>query len=544
MRLIVFVPLLLMLVLAGCTPLSTPVLPTPHILTATPTATATPLPTETATPTVTPAPTATPAATATPLPTPTITPIAALTNWSGYAVALRPAAWQAFDPLLHPAAGTLLTSMTTYSLTVALASDLSRLSGTARIGYTNQETVTLDAIYLHLFPNLWHTGMTVSAVQVAGSAVTPTLESDATLLRVPLASPLAPGAATDLTIAYTSPILTGEGAGNYGEFSLDRGILALGHSYPSVVVYDTGWRLETPAMQGDVTFHDAALYDVSLTGPADLVVAATGATLAKTPNGDGSATWRLVGGPMRDFNVIASADYLVFSGMVSDIAVNSYFLPGDEIGGQKALTWAMAALRDFESDFGPYPYRELDLAAMPTKAGGIEYPGLVAIGSRVYRIPSEEDFFESVVVHEVAHQWWYNVVGNDQVNHPWLDEALSQYSTYLYTLDTYGQADAQAFVDVVTNLRWGSVKFMEKPIGLPVAAYVGAEYSGIIYGRGPLFFLALADRLGETRMAEFLHRYYTEFTWRIATPDDFRKLAEEVAGQDLGDLFKKWVDGK
>lgn len=541
MRPIALVLLLLIVCLAGCTAAPTLVPPTPTA-TASPTTSATPFPTASPTPTLTPAPTVTPTPSPTPSPSPTATPPTPVTGWSQYAAALRPTTRHDLESPRDRAAAPSVKEMTTYSLTVTLAPDLSHLSGIAHIDYTNQETITLDAIYLHLFPNLWQAGMTVGAVQVAGRPVTPTLEAGATLLRVPLAPPLAPGAATELTIAYASPILPGEGAGNYGEFALDRGILSLGHSYPSVVVYDAGWRLETPALQGDVTFHDVALYDVALTGPADLVVTATGATLSQTANDDGSATWHLAGGPMRDFNVIASADYRRLSGMVDDVTINSYFLPGDETGGLKALTWAVVALREFEQIFGPYPYRELDLAAMPTKAGGIEYPGLVAIGSRVYRSPSEEDFFESVVVHEVAHQWWYNVIGNDQVNHPWLDEALCQYSVYLYTRDTYGPKNAQAFVDVVTNLRWGSVGFKEKPIGLPAAGYVGAEYSAIVYGRGPLFFLALAERLGEAKMAELLRRYYAEFTWRIAASDGFRKLAEEAAGEDLGDLFRKWVE--
>ena len=539
MRPIAFLLLMLMVALTGCASAPTLPTPTPGIQMATPTSTITSAPTATHTPT--PSVTPTPANTPAPSITPTPTPIAALAPWARYAEALRPAAWQAFDPAVNPAAFKLLSGMTTYSLTVTLAPDLSRLSGTARIGYTNQTTTTLDAIYLHLFPNLWRAGMTVGDVQVAGKPVTPTLQANASILRVPLATPLTPGAATALTITYASPILPGEGAGNYGEFSLDNGSLALGHSYPSVVAFDTAWRLERPAEQGDVTFHDAAFYDVALTGPADLVVAATGTTLAETPNGDGTTTWRLVGGPMRDFNVIADASYRVYSDTVGDVTVNSYFMPGAEAGGRKALTWAMDALRLFEEEFGPYPYRELDVAAMPTIAGGLEYPGLVAIDIRAYPDPNAEAFFESVVVHEVAHQWWYNVVGNDQINYPWLDEALAQYSTYLYVLDTYGKEDAQGFVDRVTNLRWGGVGYKEKPIGLPVASYPGAEYSGLVYGRGPLFFLALRERLGEAKMAEFLRRYYAENSWRIATPDGFRKLAEEVAGEDLGDLFKKWV---
>ena len=95
---------------------------------------------------------------------------------------------------------------------------------------------------------------------------------------------------------------------------------------------------------------------------------------------------------------------------------------------------------------------------------------------------------------------------------------------------------------MVTNLRWGSVGYLKKPIGLPAAAYTAAEYSGIVYGRGPLFFLALRDRLGETRMADLLRRYHDTYAWRIAAPADFRRLAEQVAGEDLGELFSAWVD--
>ena len=140
----------------------------------------------------------------------------------------------------------------------------------------------------------------------------------------------------------------------------------------------------------------------------------------------------------------------------------------------------------------------------------------------------------------MAHQWWYNVVGNDQVNDPWLDEALAQYSTYRYYRDRYGEPGGQGYIEAMRS-RWARVDNAEKPIGLPVAAYSDLEYGAIVYGRGPLFLLALADRLGAEKMAELLRRYYAAETWQIATPAGFRGLAEEVAGASLEDLFVKWV---
>ena len=159
---------------------------------------------------------------------------------------------------------------------------------------------------------------------------------------------------------------------------------------------------------------------------------------------------------MRDFNVVASRDYLSASTQVGDMTVNSYFLPGDEEGGRKALDWAAQALTIYQKEFGAYPYRELDVVETGTSAGGIEYPGLIAVASRLYSDPKRQAFFESATVHEVGHQWWYNVVGNDQVNHPWLDEALTQYATYRYFQDAYGEAGGQGFIDSL-NGRWTAV---------------------------------------------------------------------------------------
>ena len=464
---------------------------------------------------------------ATPLPT----PAAALTGKEVYAAALRPEA-----PVPVSADG-----MTEYRLDVTVAPDLSAISGQAHIRYTNRETVPLDTIYLHLYPNLWDGGMTVTEARVNGEPVNVTYPSGDDVIGLPLAAPLAPDASVELELRFAVPVPSGEGVGNYGEYALQEGVLALAHFYPTVAVYDTDWRIETPAPHGDVIFQDASLYDVTLTAPADLTVVATGATLGKTDTGDGSATWRLGGGPLRDFNIVASRDYLSASAQVGDIAVNSYFLPGDEESGRKALDWAAKALTIYQNEFGAYPYRELDVVETGTSAGGIEYPGLIAVASRLYGDPARQQFFESATAHEVGHQWWYNVVGNDQVNHPWLDEALTQYATYRYFQDTYGEAGGREFIDSLDR-RWSAVDKAQKPIGLPVGDYTDREYGAIVYGRGALFFTALRDRLGADKMAELLRRYYAEQAWDIATPEEFRALAEDMAGESLADLWAEWVE--
>ncbi|MCU0502097.1 MAG: M1 family metallopeptidase [Anaerolineae bacterium] len=533
---LIFTACLCVMLAAGCVPMmpapEPTVAPSPQPVTTQPALRATSVPAATRTP-ATAAPVMSGSATPAPTPRPP------LVDWGIYEAALRPATVQRLASELRP--GGRLAGMTQYSLTVTLPSDVSRVDGAALVRYTNREAVPLNEVYFHLFPNIWDGGMTVSDVRVAGQPVDAVLESSDDLLRVPLRQPLQPGQSVDIAMDFRVPVPMDTDVGNYGDFAYVDDVLAMAHFYPTVVVYDDdGWHLETPATQGDVIYHDASLYDVSLTAPADLTLAATGSPLTRIANPDGTATWRLVGGPMRDFNVAASKRYQSASRKTGDVTVTSYFLPEQAAGGQKALNWASQALQTYETMFGPYPYAELDVVQTATTAGGIEYPGMVVIASRLYDDKNRSEFFESATVHEVAHQWWYNVVGNDQVNDPWLDEALTQYSTYFHYDQAYGKPGAQGFLDGL-RARWSRVNYDEKPIGLPVSEYQDQEYSAIVYGRGPLFLFALRDRIGADKMAELLRRYYAEYSWKIATPDEFRRLAEEVSGQDIGDLWAKWV---
>jgi hypothetical protein len=451
--------------------------------------------------------------------------------WAVYASALRPKAQQGID----------FKGMTQYHLSVDLPADLNIVAGSARIDYTNRAQDALDRIYLHLYPNLWHGGMTATDVRVDGQPVSTTLQSQNSLLEVRLPKPLGPSQVAEMTLDFSVPIPQDRDVGNYGEFAYQDGVLALAQFYPAVAVYDNHWHQETPALEGDVVFHDASLYDISLTAPITLTVAAAGRTVSRHDNDNGTATWRLAGGPMRDFNIVASERFHEASKQVDGITVNSYFLVEDGKAGNDALNYAADALAAYQSDFGPYPYTELDVVETSTKALGIEYPGLIVLARHgQYDVPARQQLLRGTTAHEVAHQWWYNVVGDDQVNTPWMDEALAQYSTYLYFKDRYGDQGGQELLDDFKS-RWDRVQDADIPIGLPVASYKGAEYGAIVYGRGPLFLVALQDRIGQEKMAQFLQEYYRRYRWKIATPAEFQDLLQQVSGQDLSDLFNQWV---
>ena len=438
-----------------------------------------------------------------------------------------------------------LKGASVYHLELNIAADLYNVTGQEEVRYTNTETVPLNELELRLFPNILGGRMEVSNTLVDDQSVAPQYDLENSLMILPLAVPLGVGQSTLLKMefAVTVPQVIEE---NYGVLAFYDNVLALAHAYPTIPVYDDeGWNAEIPSNQGDVTYTDPSFYIVKITAPKEVTLVTTGSEISHSTD-DLTQTLTVAEGPARDFYLAASPDYQKVSETVDGITINSY-APADLQEGAKAtLDIAAKSLELYGQLYAPYPYTELDIVATPTLAGGIEYPGLVVITSRQYNAKDNpsgattKQLLEGVVAHEVGHQWFYNLVGGDQLDEPWLDEAFAQYLTLEYFAREYGPPGEEGFIGSLDN-RWKSVDHAKIPIGLPVTKYSGKEYGAIVYGRGPLFLVALRDKMGETVFAAFLKDYVNQLSWGNATPQFMQSLAEKHCSCDLDPLFKEWV---
>jgi hypothetical protein len=540
------IALTLLAFLAGCAALTGEVPAPPRstlaVATATQSATAVRSATTTAAPqrTAAPAPTAEAAPTVTRLPTPATQAAGGIFDvaWDDrglFRASLLDAEESALDRL---------SGASFYQIAIDLQPGTAQLTGREAVRYTNQEGTALDAIYFWLYPNLLGGSSTVSNLVVGGSPVEPAYSEDGAIMEVPLAEPLAPGTSVVVGMDFAVEVPTELGR-NYGILADVEGVMALAHFYPQIAVYDDdGWNTTPAPSYGDVVYADVAFYLVRVTAPADQVVVASGAPVDVAPDQVAGTTFAI--GPARDFYLAVSDGYTAVSKDVGDIAVNSYAPVGEADGAELVLEDAVAALDVFTARFGRYPYTEMDLVSTRTSALGIEYPGIMAITLQLYDLDARLGslpvpvILESTVVHEVAHQWFYGVVGNDQIDEPWLDESLVQYATLLYYRDRYGPAGAAGFRASLES-RWERVDREPIPIGLPVAAYTQQEYGAIVYGRGPLFLEALVDEMGQATFDDFLRDYYQTEKWDIATTERFKALAESHCDCDLTPLFEEWV---
>lgn len=436
----------------------------------------------------------------------------------------------------------------TYHIDLEIEDDLRSASGRLEVLYTNNEGGPLQEIYFRLFPNLVGGSSRVSSLKVDRVDNPSTLENANSALKVPLPSSLQPGESTTISMDFELELPV-EMGGNYGLYGFFEDILVMDVFYPTIPVFnEQGWNVEIPPPNGDFSDNDAAYYVVRVSAPNDLVLVASGVPLDEHVEGDRQIK-TYASGPARDFYIAASENFEVVSKTIDDVTVNSYAQPDDIPGAEFALQFALDSISSYSARFGLYPYTELDVVSTPMLALGVEYPGVIAITLEVYDVNGEFGgiptltYLESVIAHEVGHQWFYNVVGNDQMDEPWVDEAVVQYITALYYLDTYGPEGYQGYRQSWLD-RWSRTDDAEIPIGLNAGEYTGVEYSAIVYGRGPLFVEALSNVMGQSVFDDFMRDYYMTNKWGIGTTSSFQALAEEDCGCDLDELFDEWVYGE
>ncbi|GAB4452446.1 MAG: M1 family metallopeptidase [Anaerolineae bacterium] len=397
-------------------------------------------------------------------------------------------------------------------------------------------------LFFRLYPNLanYNGSIEVSQARVNGSDTPFTLlAGDSALQLAP--PPAAAGAPAVIELAFATRLGQAAPADDYTLFGWAGEVLSLPGFFPMPAARQNGeWVLDVPPPHGDVLFSEVALYQLELTLPGRLVVASSGVPLNVINNADGSRTWQLAGGPLRDFTIIAGP-FQAVSANAAGATVTSYYLPGHETTARAVLGHAAASLRLYSDSYGPYPYTKLDVVEAPLGYRGMEYSGLVLIGDALYRDPRE--FLTFLVAHEVAHQWWYAVVGNNPYRHPWLDEGLTEYSAFDYYRGVFGQSRAE---ELLTG-RWqipfagAAAGGIDGTVDRAAAEFDPLTYELLVYSKAALFFNALRETLGDDTYRQVLQSYYAENRYAIATPQTLLATAQRVSGQDLTPLADKWL---
>lgn len=441
---------------------------------------------------------------------------------------------------------------TCYDLDLALAPAGENYHGSGRITFTNNTGSQLSDLVFRTYPNsdlIYGGELLVNSALVNGEPVSSEVFlSDRTAFRLRLREPLGRDdmVVVELEFTGTYPANFGASSRVYGVFNYVPAdeVLTLANWYPLLAPWrDGSWDVDPVIGIGDAVVSQTALFEVSITAPAGWQVVATGSQVLEESL-NGQTRRKFVSGPVRDFTISASPNFVLREARAGDVQVRHWGLPDGEERWNEALQSAVDALSLFAERYGPYPHAELDVVAVPLQlAAGVEYPGVVLMATSQYRENAESPFLLGIVVsHEVAHQWWYAVVGNDVLSDPWLDESLATFSSLLYQQvyqPRYYPGTLRFYQNRVSELE---AEANSTEINQPLSAFQNrpGEYSPVVYTKGALFFVELRERLGDEAFFEGMQSYYGENRYEIALPAELLSAFETGCSCQLDDFYAEW----
>ena len=216
---------------------------------------------------------------------------------------------------------------------------------------------------------------------------------------------------------------------------------------------------------------------------------------------EGNVLWTIEGKKVRDFAMVISDKFKILTDEIDGVKIYSYYL--NDPFGELSLEVAKDSIEIFSRVFGKYPYKQFSVVAADFFVGGMEYPNLVYIDNTLYT-EGKREILEYVIAHEAAHQWWYGIVGNDEVDEPWLDESLTEYSTLLYYEMKYGiEAKDYIYKNMIEkyyNAYQSSQSNMNGKVCRSIKEFKNSlEYQVLVYYKGAMFVGELRKQLGDRK---------------------------------------------
>jgi hypothetical protein len=419
------------------------------------------------------------------------------------------------------------TGRTHYALTLTLDYARKAVAVNESIHYINSTGQSLSSIVLAVEPNLWNNCFTLSTLSQDNVEVT-SYDLSGQRLTIYPANPLSPGAATTIAVGYSLSLPVKASDGTFGYMSSQ---VNLTDWYPFIVPYNGDWILHDTWAFGEELVYDPADYDVNVK------VNGAGVVLAASAPADVSGdTTHYHLDAARTFVLSASDSYKMDESAVGAIKIRSYYFPGDENASQAVIWMATQSLALYQAKFAAYPYQTLSVVESNVNDGQ-EFDGLVFLSSNFYSgyNGSAKSNLVTIGTHEIAHQWWFGLVGDDQAMEPWLDEALSVYSERIFYQFNY-----PGYGDWWWNFRvnfFGPQGYVDQSV---YSFGTFRSYVDAVYLNGANFLEDLRSRIGDDDFFAFLKDYAGRFAHGHATTSDFFSVLRAHTNEDFSDIMQAY----
>ena len=484
-----------------------------------------------------------------------------------------------------------------YSIQATLDPASRRVTGTERIVYRNNSPNELTQVVFNLYQNLFTEefvgknnplntgGLTLTRFTYNGAAVGPLTQQQyeanqregrssvgylttGTLSRVRLPTPIAAGDSAVFEVDWNYRVPPSNAPRTGWEDALGGRVFQVAQWYPQIAVYDDVVGLDvTPYREQGEFYLEYGDFDVALTLPAGWTVGATGelvnadqilrpevrqrlaqaansdSTVTILPRGEwgetgattsgenGSVTWRFSARDVRDFAWAASNRYVWDARRAQvdgrTVMVNTLYRPGAPNWDESAR-FSEHSMEHHSQSLVPYAYPQITVSEGPVY--GMEYPMIVFIGRPTGRLELYQ-----VISHEIAHEWYPMMVGQDEAAFAWMDEGFATYHESRSVEDLFPDFDPwddprETYLGIAGNKG-------EAPLTRHIDLVFGPAFVVSAYYKPGVLLRSLQRVLGDSVFFEGMRTYTREWMFKHPYPWDFFNTMERVSGRDLDWFF-------
>ncbi len=455
------------------------------------------------------------------------------------------------SPEISPAEegrGFPLPESTLYQMGLYLDVENRELRGISLINTCNTTEDPLQELWFSLYPNAFKDQKTtpappeaysrgfdpgwieISQVQINGERAEYHLEGIS--MQVIPTSDLKPGEEFNIEIKWTVKIPK-----MAYRFGSQGATFMLGNFYPVLNLLDeNGWHKAYNTKFGDPFCLPSADYLVQLNIPEAYGIASSGSVIRTAADDTGRETYLIAAGKVRDFCLLVMYDYSEINAVQNNVVINC-FIPSayDTAIGSEIVQLSHKIMNYYACRWGSYTYPEFQVALVPMEGfQGMEFSNIIFLREDLFTGGFDPERCEYLLAHEIAHQWWYGMVGNDQLREPWLDEGLANWSACEYLEYAHGNRAASppgtAGRNIVLNR--GLQDFASS-----------RDYYSTAYDYGSKFWSALESELGEYTVDKVLRSYLRLYKNSIASASELREVIEKDApdGTDITPFLQKWL---
>ena len=365
-------------------------------------------------------------------------------------------------------------------------------------------------------------GIDIQSAEAEGQSLVFTNSNQA--MTVKLQQELKPGETVTVEIGFEVKIPYG-----MQRLSYYKDIVNGAHWFPVMSVYDENQHAwdKTPYSQSfETDYYDSSDFEVHFNVPEDYQILLPGNITTQTdPKEPARKIVTAVADNTRELVFFASPNYKVERVTRDGLTVEYYYF--DNMPGKKKLVedyidTAFKAISFFSEKYGKYPYPDFRVAESYVEGVAIEFARVIQMGQIE---PNSEPTHDYVFVHEIAHQWFHALIGNNSETESFLDEGFADFSK-VYFAEKQGD-DLNGFKSIQID----DLSSIDKPV-TATNTEAGDMQSPTFYNKGRQAIYQLYRTVGEENFDMFMKEYFKRYEFKNATIEGLLQTIQDTLGNE------------